>query len=62
MLNMSTIKSIDGKSLIIGDLLASIIFLGVAAVSEKQQDNAIWNIAWHPVDHMVKGEANGKHS
>ena len=42
---MKTLKSIDGKSLLIGGLLASTIFFAVGATSptDKWDDQQIWH-------------------
>ena len=47
---MKTIKSIDGKSLLIGGLLASTIFFAVGATgpTDKWDDEQVWSIKLIP--------------
>ena len=46
-------KSIDVKSLLIGTLLTSIIFLGVAAADDNDKtDKTKWNVAYAPIEHF----------
>ena len=51
-------KNVDVKSLLIGALLTSTIFLGVAAVEPANKNTApkegAWQIAWHYTDHFYK--------
>ena len=50
-------KSIDTKSLLIGALLASTMFFGVAATgpSDKWDSSQIWEVKEHPEYVSVKG-------
>jgi len=52
-------KNIDVKSLLIGTLLASTIFLGVAATSptDKWDDNQVWEVK---TDRRMKEEGKGQ--
>ena len=56
-------KNIDIKSLLIGTLLASTIFIGVAAADDNDKKNIVkWQVAYAPivnwwVDGKVKGES-----
>ena len=51
---MKTIKSIDGKSLLIGGLLVAIMFIGVAAKEAPKKAEQKYEYAWiHERDHSI---------
>ena len=57
---MRTIKSIDGNSLLIGDLLASTIFFAMGATSktDKWDDGQVWHtmrLKANPLAREVRG-------
>ena len=52
-------KNIDTKSIIIGALLTSTIFLGVAAADDNNKtDKTKWNVAYAPIEHWWVEDAN----
>tara|TARA_Y100001938_G_scaffold148043_2_gene230690 strand:+ start:5573 stop:5905 length:333 start_codon:yes stop_codon:yes gene_type:complete len=55
---MKTIKSIDGKSLLIGGLLVAIMFIGVAAQEAPKKAAQKYEYAWmlEPVYALSAGE------
>ena len=55
-------KKIDIKSLIIGALLTSTIFLGVAAADDNNKtDKTKWNVAYAPIENWwADGKTKGQ--
>ena len=58
---MKTIKSIDGKSLLIGGLLASTIFFAMGATSptDKWDDKQVWLVSEFKLSQLAAGKQLG---